>query len=59
MGLELLFVDFSEACEFDNGLSMVQVVLGGIMVIVLAIGSKFRWFKPGRERWIFKGDNNP
>jgi hypothetical protein len=26
------------------------------MVIVLAIGSKVRGFKPGRGRWIFKGD---
>jgi hypothetical protein len=26
------------------------------MVIVLAIGPKARGFKPGRERWIFKGE---
>jgi hypothetical protein len=26
------------------------------VVIVLTIGSKVRVFKPGRERWIFKGD---
>jgi hypothetical protein len=35
------------------------VVLGGVMVTVLAIGPKVRGFKPGRERWISKGDNNP
>jgi hypothetical protein len=29
------------------------------MVSVLAIGSKVRWFKRGRGRWIFKGDKNP
>jgi hypothetical protein len=32
------------------------VVIGGVMVIVLAIGPKARWFKPGRQPWIFKGD---
>jgi hypothetical protein len=36
-----------------------MVVLGDVMVIVLIIGSKVRGFKPGRERWIFKGDKNP
>jgi hypothetical protein len=36
-----------------------QVILGGVMVIVLAIGPKVREFKPGRERWMFKGDKNP
>jgi hypothetical protein len=29
------------------------------MVIVLAIGPKVRGFKPGRVRWIFKGDKSP
>jgi hypothetical protein len=28
------------------------------MVSVLAIGHKFRGFRPGRGRWIFKGDKN-
>jgi hypothetical protein len=27
--------------------------------IVLATGPKVRGFKPGRGRWIFKGDKNP
>jgi hypothetical protein len=35
------------------------VVLGGLVVIVLAIGPKVHGFKPGRERWLFKGDKNP
>jgi hypothetical protein len=29
------------------------------VVIVLAIGLKLRGFKPGRQRWNFKGDTNP
>jgi hypothetical protein len=32
--------------------------LSGEMVGVLAIGPKVRGFKPGRGRWIFKGDKN-
>jgi hypothetical protein len=35
------------------------VVLGGLIVIVLAIGPRVREFKPGCERLIFKGDKNP
>jgi hypothetical protein len=35
------------------------VGLGGIVVIVLAIGPKVRGFKPGRRQWIFKGDKSP
>jgi hypothetical protein len=35
------------------------IVLGGVMVIVLAIGPKVREFKPGREQWLFKGDKMP
>jgi hypothetical protein len=31
----------------------VLVVLGGLVVIVLAIGTKIREFRPGRGRWIF------
>jgi hypothetical protein len=33
------------------------VVLGGILIIVFAIGPKVRGFKPGRGQWIFKGNN--
>jgi hypothetical protein len=33
--------------------------LDGVMVVMLATGHKARGFKPGRGRWIFKGDKNP
>jgi hypothetical protein len=33
---------------------MYIVDLGGVMVSVLAIGSKVRGFKPGRVRWILR-----
>jgi hypothetical protein len=33
-----------------------DVALGGIVVIVLAIGPRFRGFKPGRGRWNFTGN---
>jgi hypothetical protein len=36
-----------------------SVFLGGVIVIVLAIGPKVRGFKPGRARWIFKGGKSP
>jgi hypothetical protein len=36
-----------------------DVVPGGLVVIVLAIGPKVRGFKPGRGRLIFKRDKNP
>jgi hypothetical protein len=35
------------------------VVLGGVIFIVIAIGSKVRGFEPGRERWILRAINNP
>jgi hypothetical protein len=38
--------------------SFLVIVLGGLVVIVLAIGSKIRGFQPGRCRWIFKGGKN-
>jgi hypothetical protein len=34
------------------------VVLGAVMVVALDTGYKVLGFKPGRERWIFKGDKN-
>jgi hypothetical protein len=40
---------------FDDFMSFSVV----LMVIVLAIEPKVRGFKPGRERWIFKGNKNP
>jgi hypothetical protein len=33
-----------------------SVVLGGVMIVVLAIGLKVRGLKPGLEGLIFKGD---
>jgi hypothetical protein len=36
--------------------TIVTFGLGGLVVIVLAIGPKVRGFKPDRGRWIFKGD---
>jgi hypothetical protein len=33
-----------------DALRIGSIVLGGLMVIVLAIGSKIRGFKPGRGR---------
>jgi hypothetical protein len=35
-----------------------EVTPGGLVVIVLAIGPRFRGFKAGRGRWIYKGDKN-
>jgi hypothetical protein len=37
----------------------MQVVFGGLVVIVIATGPNIRGFTPGRERLIFKGDKNP
>jgi hypothetical protein len=36
-----------------------MATLSGLVISVLAIGPNFRGFKPGRERWIFKGDTSP
>jgi hypothetical protein len=44
--------------EFGNYLSTL-VALGGLVVSVLTTGPRVRGFKPGRGRWIFKGDKNP
>jgi hypothetical protein len=41
------------------GLKLLAVSLGGIVVSVLATGSKVQGFKLGRGRWIFEGDKNP
>jgi hypothetical protein len=42
-----------------NSVLLMAVVLGGVMVVVLAIAPKVRGIKPGRERWIFNGDIIP
>jgi hypothetical protein len=40
--------------------TMIQIVaLGGLVLSVFAIGRKVRGFKPGRGKWIFKGDKYP
>jgi hypothetical protein len=39
--------------------SVDLVVLGGVVVIAPAVRPEFHGFKPGRERWILKGDKNP
>jgi hypothetical protein len=36
----------------------IQVVLGGLVVIVLATKPKVRWFKPCPGLWTYKGDKN-
>jgi hypothetical protein len=36
-----------------------ETILGGVMVIMLAIGPKVHGFKPSQELLIFKGDKNP
>jgi hypothetical protein len=38
---------------------LANVALGGLVVIVLAIITKVRRYKPGPGRWISKGDKNP
>jgi hypothetical protein len=38
---------------------LLELVVGGLVVIMLAIGRKVRGFKPRRGRWIFKDDNSP
>jgi hypothetical protein len=35
------------------------VVLGGILVSVLATSPKVLGFRPGRGRWILRGDDSP
>jgi hypothetical protein len=49
---------YSVLLEVAHPSNIHQVVLGGVMVIVLTTVPKVRGFKPGRERWILKGDRN-
>jgi hypothetical protein len=37
----------------------VVKAIGSLVVSVLDTGPNIRGFKPGRKRWIFKGDKNP
>jgi hypothetical protein len=40
-------------------LTLIFVVLGGEILIMLAVGRKVRRLKPAREQWIFKDDKSP
>jgi hypothetical protein len=42
----------------ETKLRRKKVVLDGLVVSVLATIFKIRGFKPGRQRWIYKGDKN-
>jgi hypothetical protein len=44
--------------NFYSVTNSVSVAVGGVMVSVLASGPRVRGFKPGRGRWIFKGDKS-
>jgi hypothetical protein len=46
------FQDHSYSCKDRSDC----VVLGGVKVKVPATGPKVRGLKPGRGRWVFKGD---
>jgi hypothetical protein len=60
---------FHKACVcLSNGIFHFQiywkgkkkyVALGGLVVIVLVTGPNVCGFKPGKRRWIFKGDKSP
>jgi hypothetical protein len=66
--LYAILLDFSIKCVLSTSsyipavlggqFSSRLIVLGGVIVIVLAIGPKVRELKPGRKRWIFKADKN-
>jgi hypothetical protein len=51
------FIHYS-AIFSSNERKTSLVLLGGLKIIVLATGPKVLGFKPGRERWLFKGDKN-
>jgi hypothetical protein len=48
-----------QTCIFGHKAWIAEVVLCDLVVSVLAIGPTVCAFKPGRERYIFKGDKNP
>jgi hypothetical protein len=41
-----------------KGLKSLNIAIGGLVVSLLAIGLKVRWFEPGKGRLIFKVDKN-
>jgi hypothetical protein len=55
-----IFVHGNEpSVSIKEGEFIEQLVLvGGLVIIVLPIGSKVRGLKRGRGRWIFKDDKN-
>jgi hypothetical protein len=48
-----------EVVEIHLSVSEIDFFLGGIMIIVFAIGPKVCGFIPSQERWIFEGDKSP
>jgi hypothetical protein len=54
-----IFIHFTQVQIICQYLRILVVVLGGLVIIVLAIGPKVSGFKAGRGRWIFKDDKNP
>jgi hypothetical protein len=57
--LEWGCIGFSHLLQANVLIKFQIVVFGGVIVIVLATRPKFPGFKPGRGRWISKGDKNP
>jgi hypothetical protein len=51
-------VTISVRMSLDERITTIIIALGGLVVIVLETGAKFRRFKPDRERCNFKGDKN-
>jgi hypothetical protein len=54
----LLFLEMSLDIVYYTDYKGQLVVLFGLVVIMIDIGPKVREFKPGRGRFIFKGDTN-
>jgi hypothetical protein len=50
---------FVACSEMKSNKRINRVDLGGLVVIVLAVGPKVGGFKAGRGRRIFKSDKNP
>jgi hypothetical protein len=55
MFVTLYYIDVKQ----HYGTYIVLVVLGGLVIIALAIEPKVLWFKLDRGLWIFKGDKDP
>jgi hypothetical protein len=46
----------SKTPSINVAAKVARCCIGGVMVRVLAIGPNVLGFKPGRGRWIFKGE---